>query len=273
MTIKIGIAGCAGRMGKMLVKQVIETEGCELSGGFVPSDSAALKLDVAAQAECEPCGVLVTSDAAKVFEESDVVIDFTTPEALEKHTVLAYTNKTALIVGTTGLEPKHLEMLEKAAKETVIVQAPNMSVGVNALLSIVEQVSDIIDDSYDIEIVEMHHKHKVDAPSGTALALGEAAAAGRGVNLNDVAQKTRDGIIGERKQGDIGFATLRGGDVTGEHTVIFAGEGESIEIAHKSRSRNIFADGAVRAAIWSQNRTSARLYDMQDVLGLSKNRD
>lgn len=269
MTIKIGIAGCSGRMGKMLIEQVLNTKGCELSGGIEHSDSTAIGKDVTLQIGAKSMGFVITDNADKVFEQSDAIIDFSSPSAIELHAGLAAKHKTALIVGTTGLGEDHINMLETAAKKTIVVQAPNMSIGVNVLFSIVEQVSQILDETYDIEIVEMHHKHKMDAPSGTALGLGEAAAKGREVNLSEVAQKVRDGITGERKAGDIGFATLRGGDITGDHTVMFAGEGESVELTHKSRSRKIFADGAVRAAIWSQNATIGKLYNMKNVLGLS----
>ncbi|MCP4394092.1 MAG: 4-hydroxy-tetrahydrodipicolinate reductase [Alphaproteobacteria bacterium] len=268
--MKIGIAGCSGRMGKMLVEQVLNTSECELSGGINRKGSPSVGTDLIFQIGQKASGIYITDDAEKVFENSDVVIDFSTPETLALHAALAEKHTTALIVGTTGLTKEHMDALEKAAQKTVIVQAPNMSIGVNVLLSIVEQAAGILEESYDIEILEMHHKHKVDAPSGTALGLGEAAAKGRGVNLEDVAQKVRDGFTGERKPGDIGFATLRGGDVTGDHTVIFAGDRESVEISHKSRSRKIFADGAVKAAIWSQNAQKGQIYNMQDVLGLSK---
>jgi 4-hydroxy-tetrahydrodipicolinate reductase len=172
------------------------------------------------------------------------------------------------VVGTTGLKPEHEAALDEAAAKVAVVQAANMSVGVNLMLGLARQVAAILDDGFDIEIVEMHHRHKVDAPSGTALALGKAAAAGRGVALDDVAVRARDGMIGPRPKGQIGFATLRGGDVVGEHTVVFAGEGERIELTHKASSRAIFARGAVRAALWTQGRPPGR-YSMRDVLGLT----
>jgi 4-hydroxy-tetrahydrodipicolinate reductase len=172
-----------------------------------------------------------------------------------------------LVIGTTGLDAAQQNTIETAATFTPIVQAANYSVGVNVLQGLVEQAARILPQAYDIEILEMHHHHKIDAPSGTALALGEAAAKGRNVNLADVADKVRDGIIGPRKQGDIGFATLRGGDVVGDHTVMFAGPGERIEITHKASSREIFANGAVRAAQWAIEQKPG-LYSMKDVLGL-----
>ena len=173
------------------------------------------------------------------------------------------------MIGTTGMTDTDLAVVQGAACQAPIVFARNMSLGVNLLLSLVQQVSAALDEDYDIEVLEMHHRYKVDAPSGTALALGEAAAKGRGVTLNAVVDKVRDGIIGERKRGDIGFATLRGGDVVGDHSVIFAAEGERIEISHRASNREIFSRGAVKAAGWLQGRAPG-FYDMQDVLGLKK---
>jgi 4-hydroxy-tetrahydrodipicolinate reductase len=196
-----------------------------------------------------------------------VVIDFTSPQATVRHARLAASHGVALVVGTTGLGPADFEVLKSAAQSVAVVQAANMSVGVNLLLGLTRQVASILADAYDIEIVEMHHRHKVDAPSGTALALGRAAADGRGVDLDAVSQRVRDGIIGARRQGDIGFAALRGGDVVGEHTVIFAGDGERIELSHKATSRAVFALGAIRAALWTVGQPPG-LYSMRQVLGL-----
>jgi 4-hydroxy-tetrahydrodipicolinate reductase len=195
------------------------------------------------------------------------VIDFTAPAATLAHADLAAKFGTALIVGTTGLPASAKAKLKTSAKKTVIVQAPNMSTGVNVLLALTEKLAGVLADDYDIEIVEMHHRHKVDAPSGTALGLGEAAAKGRGVALEKVARRSRDGQVGARPKGEIGFATLRGGDVVGDHTVIFAADGERIEITHKASSREVFARGAVRAAMWAKKK-KAGLYSMRDVLGL-----
>jgi 4-hydroxy-tetrahydrodipicolinate reductase len=213
-------------------------------------------------------GIAIGEDPEVLFDASEVVIDFTAPAAVAQHLRLAAETGTAYVVGTTGLDVEQEKALREAATRTAVVWAPNMSVGVNLLFSLVEQVSAILEGTaYDIEIVEMHHRHKVDAPSGTALGLGQAAARGRQVVLEDVWQKTRDGYTGPRETGDIGFATLRGGDVVGDHTVVFAGLGERIELTHKASSRQIFAQGAVRAARWLAGRAPG-LYSMKDVLGL-----
>lgn len=266
--MKIGIAGCAGRMGRMLVEAVLDTEEAILSGGTEGQGHFAIGEDVSVLLGGSPCGVTIGDDPDALFVESDVVIDFTSPDATVRHARLADAHGVALVVGTTGLRPSDFEVLEEASRSVPVVQAANMSVGVNLQLGLTRQVASILADTYDIEIVEMHHRHKVDAPSGTALALGQAAAGGRGVDLDTVSQRVRDGIIGARKQGDIGFATLRGGDVIGEHTVIFAGDGERIELSHKATSRTVFARGAVRAALWTSGQPPG-LYSMREVLGLA----
>lgn len=266
--MKIGIAGCGGRMGRMLAATVLGTPGASLVGGTERAGHEALGLDIGTLAGAPAAGVAVSEDAGAMFAEADVVIDFTAPGLVLEHARLAIANETALVVGTTGLKADHEAALEKAAAKVAVVQAANMSVGVNLLLGLTRQVAAVLDESFDIEIVEMHHRHKVDAPSGTALALGRAAAEGRGVGLDDVARRARDGIIGARPSGEIGFATLRGGDVVGEHTVVFAGEGERIELTHKASSRAIFARGAIRAALWTHGRSPGR-YSMRDVLGLT----
>ncbi|MCC6914768.1 MAG: 4-hydroxy-tetrahydrodipicolinate reductase [Rhodospirillaceae bacterium] len=265
--MKIGIVGCAGRMGRMLIAEVLRTKGAKLGGGTEPAKSPALGTDLGILAGQKAVGVKVTSDAKALFAACDVVIDFTTPAATAKHIELARTHGTALVIGTTGLPAPVKRAITTAAKKTVLIQAPNMSTGVNVLLSLTERLARVLKDDYDIEIVEMHHRHKVDAPSGTALGLGEAAAKGRGVALEKAGRRTRDGQVGARPKGEIGFATLRGGDVVGDHTVIFAADGERIEITHKASSREVFARGAVRAAMWAKGR-KAGLYSMKDVLGL-----
>lgn len=265
--MKIGIVGCAGRMGRMLVAAVLETDGTTLSGGTEYPGHAAIGEDVATLGRYDPCGLLVSADPAALFATSDVIIDFTNPEATVRHARLAPSRGVALVVGTTGLRPADAKVLKETALSVPVVQAANMSVGVNVLLGLTRQVASILTDAYDIEVVEMHHRYKVDAPSGTALALGQAAADGRGVDLEIVSQRKRDGVIGPRLQGDIGFATIRGGDVAGEHAVIFAGDGERIELSHKATSRAVFARGAVRAALWTEGR-SPGFYTMRQVLGL-----
>ncbi len=265
--LKIGVVGCGGRMGQTLVRIVTETEGGALAGASEVPDHPAIGKDAGALAGLDPLGVAISDDPAAVFDACDVVIDFTVPAASARHAHLAFETKTALVLGTTGLDRDQAERVEEAAAAAAVVWAPNMSLGVNILFALTERVARALGDDWDIEIVEMHHKHKVDAPSGTALGLGRAAAAGRGVDLDTVSQRVRDGHTGPRKRGDIGFATLRGGDVTGDHTVIFATEGERVELSHKAASRDIFARGAVRAALWTRGRKPG-LYDMADVLGL-----
>ncbi len=265
--IGIGIVGCAGRMGKRLVTLGSETEGCHLSGGTVRPGSEASGRDIGELAGVSRLGVPAGESAAELFRASDVVIDFTTPEAASENAQLAAEHTTALVVGTTGLADKQKSDLEEAGRKVPVVYAPNMSLGVNLLSLMVERVAAALDEDFDIEVLEMHHRHKVDAPSGTALALGEAAARGRGIDLEPHAQRVRDGHTGPRKRGDIGFATLRGGDVVGEHSVIFATTGERLEFAHKSGDRDIFARGAIKAALWTKGK-GAGFYSMRDVLGL-----
>ncbi len=265
--MKIGIIGCAGRMGRMLLARVLAGDGCELAGGTERPGHEAIGLDLGRLAGLEPLGLAVAEDGGALFDASDAVIDFTGPDATAGHASLAAERGVALVVGTTGLDRPHLEALNLAARRAPVVQAANMSVGVNLLLGLARQAAALLGDDYDIEIMEMHHRHKVDAPSGTALALGEAAALGRGVRLDDVAQKVRDGRTGPRRRGDIGFASLRGGDVAGEHSVIFATDGERVQLTHKASSRAVFAAGAVQAALWCEGR-EAGLYSMRHVLGL-----
>lgn len=264
---RIGVVGCAGRMGRMLIATIAGTPGCAVAGGSERPGSAAIGRDVGAVAGIEPLNLPVLDDADDLFATADAVLDFTAPAVSVAHAALAARHKKVHVIGTTGLESDQIAALERAGRDTRIVFAPNMSLGVNLLLAAVEKVARSLGPDWDIEIVEMHHRHKVDAPSGTALLLGRAAAAGRGVALDDVARRSRDGIIGARPKGEIGFATLRGGDVVGDHTVIFAAEGERVEIAHKAGSRAIFARGAIRAALWAKDRKPG-LYGMKDVLGL-----
>jgi len=266
--MKIAVAGCAGRMGQMLVNQILATPGCELAGGTEWVESPQIGADVAQLAGAEPSGLLVSADSAAVFTAADAVIDFTLPQATAGNAQAAAAAGCALVVGTTGLDDEQTAALDAAAEKIAIVQDGNMSLGVNLLLGLTRQVAAALGADYDIEVLEMHHKHKVDAPSGTALMLGRAAAEGRGVDLEDVSQRVRDGHTGARKAGDIGFATLRGGSVIGDHTVIFAGEEERIEIGHRAVTRAVFAKGAVQAAMWTAGQAPGR-YSVRDVLGLS----
>lgn len=266
--MKIAIVGCAGRMGRMLLSEVVATDGCTLAGGSSLPGSAEIGTDLGLLIGPSALNITVSDSPDALFAEADAVIDFTAPDATAHHATLAARHNTALVVGTTGLSADHQAKLQDAARTVPVVFAPNMSVGVNLLFALTQKVAATLGVEYDIEILEMHHRHKVDAPSGTALGLGRAAAAGRGVDLDSVKDVVRDGHTGARKEGAIGFATLRGGDVVGDHTVVFAGEGERIELTHKASSRAIFARGAVRAAQWCDGRP-AGLYSMLDVLGLS----
>ena len=267
MTIRIGVIGCGGRMGRLLLRTILEQEGCRLTGGVEQARSPEVGQDLGRLAGLDPVGVKATSDARLLVEESDVVIEFTSPEATVHHAGLAAAAGRAHVVGTTGLGPSQKAAIARAAERAPIVLAANMSLGVTLLAALVEQVARSLDAGWDIEIVEMHHRMKVDAPSGTALLLGEAAAKGRGAKLADLAQRARDGITGARKAGAIGFASMRGGDVVGEHRVLLAGMGERIELAHVATDRAIFARGAVKAAQWAAGRKPG-LYGIRDVLGL-----
>jgi 4-hydroxy-tetrahydrodipicolinate reductase len=265
--MKIGIVGCAGRMGRMLMEAVLTAEGCTLAGGTERPGGDAVGRDAGELLGRGALNVLIAHDPRRLFETSDAIIDFTAPAATLAHAGFAAETGKVLVVGTTGLTPEDEAKLREAADRTAIVYAPNFSVGVTLLMALTERAAAILGDDYDLEIVEMHHRHKVDAPSGTALGLGRAAARGRGVALDGMWCKSRDGHTGARPKGEIGFATLRGGDVVGDHTVMFAAEGERVELTHKASSRAVFAKGAVRAARWAHGKPPG-LYTMRDVLGL-----
>jgi 4-hydroxy-tetrahydrodipicolinate reductase len=266
--MKIGIAGAAGRMGLALARTVAGTAGCKLVGGIEAKGSVALGRDLGELAGIGQAGARISDDAAALFAAADAVIDFTTPAACLVHAALAAQGRKAYIVGTTGLGAKHFAALEKAARHIAIVQGYNMSLGVNLIAALVRQIAAKLDADFDIEIVEMHHRLKVDAPSGTAILFGEAAAAGRGAKLAALADRGRDGVTGPRQRGHIGFASLRGGNVVGDHAVIFAADDERIELHHKAADRAIFARGAVRAALWTRGRAPG-LYRMSDMLDLA----
>lgn len=266
--MKIGILGCAGRMGRALLREVLESEDCTLAGGTEMPGHSALGQDLGALAGRDDIGLLAEEDAGALIAAADVVIEFSSIEATLRHVGLSAEHGTAHVIGTTGLSSDAKDRIAAAAENASIVCAANMSLGVNLLLGLTERVAKSLGpEAFDIEIVETHHRHKIDAPSGTALALGEAAARGRGVPLGDVADRGRDGMTGARKTGAIGFAALRGGDVIGDHSVVFAGLGERIEITHKAADRRIYARGALHAARWLKDRP-AGLYDMTDVLQL-----
>ncbi len=257
--LKVGIIGGLGRMGQAISAVIVGNSKAEIS--------AVSEMAGHSKIGSEVYGVTVTDSARAVFEASDVVIDFTPPGSTSSHAELAADTKTAFVVGTTGLTEADQTALDNAGQETVVIQAGNYSLGVNLLMGLTRQAAAKLGADWDIEVVEMHHKHKVDAPSGTALMLGEAAAEGRGEKLEDIRADVRDGVTGEREEGSIGFAALRGGSVIGEHDVIFASGSERITLSHKAENRTLFADGAVRAALWTKEKPAGR-YSMMDVLGL-----
>ena len=264
-TIKIALPGAGGRMGGMLVKEIMASADLELVAATDRPGSDVIGKDAGICAGIGAIGVVIGDDPAQLFANADVVIDFTSPAASVAHAELAAATGTALVVGTTGLQAEDEAKLAAAATNSAVVYCANTSIGVTLLGKLVEQVAATLVDGWDIEILEAHHHHKVDAPSGTALALGRAAAKGRGVALEDVSDVVREGQTGARKAGDIGFAVLRGGDVTGEHSVIFFGDAERVEISHKATDRAIFARGAIRAARYA-SAADKGFFNMDDVL-------
>ncbi len=265
--MRIGVVGCAGRMGRTVLGELRATEGVTVAGGIEAPGHPAVGRDLGELAGGEPLGIPVGDDVAALARAADVLIEFTLPEPTLAHLRAVAEVGTPVVVGTTGFDSGQMRELEALAARVPVVWAPNMSQGVNLLLALVETVARTLGADFDVEIVEMHHRHKVDAPSGTALALGRAAAAGRGVDLETVRVDARVGHTGPRPTGAIGFAVLRGGDVVGEHTVVFAGEGERLELGHRATDRRIFARGAIRAARWLVGRPPG-LYGMREVLGL-----
>ncbi len=262
------VTGASGRMGRTLVRLIAEPgSGARLAGAVVGGGHPWVGRDIGEAMGGGALGVLVSDDPLEVFARAQGVIDFTTPAATVEFAGLAAQARAVHVIGTTGLEEAHLRRIEAAARHAVVVRAGNMSLGVNLLTALTRKVAAALGEDWDIEIVEAHHRMKVDAPSGTALMLGEAAALGRGVRLEEVADRGRDGITGARERGHIGFASLRGGDVVGEHDVIFAGEGERVVLRHLATDRAIFARGALRAALWGQDKAPGE-YTMMDVLGL-----
>ena len=263
----IVVMGGSGRMGRMLCDLVARTEGARLVGVTEAPGQPWAGRDLGEAVGGGATGVPVTDDPIEVVARAQAVIDFTTPAATVAMSELTAQARAVHVIGTTGLSEKDAAVLDRAARHATIVRAGNMSLGVNLLTQVVRQVAASLDADYDIEIVESHHRHKVDAPSGTALMLGEAAAEGRGVRLGDVSDRGRDGITGERARGAIGFHAIRGGDVIGEHDVIFAGGGERITLRHQATDRTVFARGAVKAALWGRDKGPGA-FDMLDVLGL-----
>lgn len=263
----IVITGASGRMGQMLVRTVADSEKARLVGAVERTGHAWIGQDVSTAMGGSELGVTVTADAAEAFSKAQAVIDFTAPEATLGFATQAAQAGIVHVIGTTGFSDAQLDALKPAARDAVIVRAGNMSLGVNLLTQLTRKVAAALDEDFDIEVIESHHNQKVDAPSGTALMLGQAAAEGRGVALADVSDRGRDGITGARKRGDIGFAAIRGGDIVGEHDVMFAAAGERIVLRHIATDRSVFARGALTAALWGQGKTPGE-YDMIDVLGL-----
>jgi 4-hydroxy-tetrahydrodipicolinate reductase len=265
--MRLGIMGAAGRMGRELIRTVQSSGTCSVAGAIERDGSPFIGKDAGEVAGIGPLGVPISSDPLPVFAQIDGVLDFTAPAASVTAAALSAQARIVHVIGTTGFSPAELEKIEAAARHATIVKSGNMSLGVNLLAVLVETAARALDERFDIEILEMHHRHKVDAPSGTALLLGEAAAEGREIALGPNSIRARDGHTGERPVGAIGFAALRGGSVVGDHTVIFAGEGERIELTHRAADRQIFARGAIAAALWGQGRGPG-LFSMRDVLGV-----
>jgi 4-hydroxy-tetrahydrodipicolinate reductase len=265
--MRLVIAGAGGRMGRTLIHAIAATKGVTLAGAVEANDSAVIGRDAGELAGLGLNGIKVVSDAAPLLKSADGLIEFTVPAAtlvLTEHTGAA---GVAHIIGTTGHSAEEEALIAKAARRAPIVKSGNMSLGVNLLAALVKRVARTLGEDYDIEILEMHHNKKIDAPSGTALMFGRAAAEGRAVNLAQRSVRGRDGVTGARQAGDIGFASLRGGSVVGDHSVIFAGPAERIELTHRAEDRMIFARGALHAALWARGKKPG-LYSMADVLGL-----
>ena len=265
--VRIAIVGAAGRMGKNLVQAVAATDGVRLGAATEHPESGFAGIDAGLPAGVGETGVRIVSDLAQVLDDFDVLIDFTRPAATMAHLDLCRSAGKAMVIGTTGLNDAEKKRLQAAAGEIGIVFAPNMSIGVNLCLKLLDMAARVLGDDVDIEIIEAHHRHKEDAPSGTALRMGEVVAEALGRDLKECAVYGREGVTGQRDRKTIGFETIRAGDIVGEHTVMFAAMGERVEITHKASSRMTFASGAVRAAGWIKQKGTG-LYDMQDVLGL-----
>lgn len=263
--LNIAVAGASGRMGRMLIEAILNADDLKLAGALDTPSSPAIGTD-AGLFLGRTTGVIIESDLAKGLAQADVLIDFTRPEGTLKHLEYCAAHGVKVVIGTTGFEADGKAAITEFARKTAIMAAPNMSVGVNVTLKLLELAAKNFSHGYDIEIIEAHHRHKVDAPSGTALKMGEVIADALGKKLDDVAVYAREGVTGERDPSSIGFATVRGGDIIGDHTVLFAGIGERIEISHKSSSRVSYAMGSLRAARFLADKATG-LYDMQDVLG------
>jgi 4-hydroxy-tetrahydrodipicolinate reductase len=266
--MRLIVAGAGGRMGRTLVRTIDATPGLVLAGALEAPTSPLLGKDAGVLAGLPENGVKLSADLWSLSAQADGILDFTVPAATIANVAIAAQRGLVHVIGTTGLSESDDAVIASVTSRAVVVKAGNMSLGVNLLAALVKRVARALDEDFDIEVVEMHHKAKVDAPSGTALMLGEAAAAGRGINLAQHSARGRDGITGARQAGDIGFASLRGGTVVGEHSVVFAGPYERIEIVHRAEDRSLFANGAVKAALWARDKKPG-FYSMLDVLGLS----
>ena len=267
--MKLVVVGAGGRMGQTLVRAICETEGAELFGAIERPGDSNLGKDAGELAGVGVLDVTISDDPLPIFAKAEGVVDFTAPAASVEFAALAAQARIVHVIGTTGCTGDDDAKISAAARHATIIKSGNMSLGVNLLAALVEKAAKALGpEGFDVEVVEMHHKHKVDAPSGTALLLGEAAARGRNIDLNDNAVRSRDGITGAREQGTIGFATLRGGSIIGEHSVLLAGEGEIIELSHRATDRALFARGAIKAALWGKG-CKPGLYSMRDVLGLN----
>ncbi len=263
----IVVTGASGRMGRMLARTVLDSTKARLVGAIERTGHDWVGQDLGTAMGSAPLGLTVTDDPLEAFAKAQAVLDFTAPEATVRFAGIAAQARAVHVIGTTGLSEADLAALKPAARHAVIVRAGNMSLGVNLMVKLTRMVAEALDEEFDIEVIEVHHSAKVDAPSGTALMLGQAAAEGRGVALDDVADRGRDGVTGARRRGDIGFAAIRGGDIVGEHDVLFAGAGERLILRHVATDRSLFARGALRAALWGQDKKPGE-YDMMDVLGL-----
>jgi len=265
--MRLIVAGAGGRMGRALTRVISETPGAVLAGALEAPGSELLGKDAGILAGLPANGVKLSADLWSMSAEADGILDFTVPAATIANVAIAAQRGLVHVIGTTGLSSSDDAVIKSVTSRAIVVQSGNMSLGVNLLAALVKRVAQSLDESFDIEILEMHHKAKIDAPSGTALMLGQAAAAGRGVSLEEHSARGRDGVTGARRAGDIGFAALRGGTVTGDHSVIFAGAMERIELTHRAEDRTMFAQGAVKAALWARHQKPG-LYSMTDVLGL-----
>jgi 4-hydroxy-tetrahydrodipicolinate reductase len=265
--MRLIVAGAGGRMGRALTRVIAETQGAVVTGALEAPGSELLGKDAGMLAGLSANGVLLSADLWSLTKEADGILDFTVPGATIANVAIAAERGLVHIIGTTGLTASDDAVIKSVTSRAIVVKSGNMSLGINLLAALVRRVAQSLDDDFDIEVLEMHHRAKIDAPSGTALLLGEAAAAGRKIALDQHSARGRDGETGARRSGDIGFASLRGGTVTGDHSVIFAGAMERIELTHRAEDRTMFAQGAVKAALWAQGKAPG-LYSMADVLGL-----